>query len=66
MIYIYTVGGNIMTQVITQVALFRRGVKKFEQDVNDMLNAGYTISQISVEKQGFRIICLAVLVLDDK
>jgi|GEM_PF-4750041 len=55
-----------MTQVITQVALFRRGVKKFEQDVNDMLNAGYTISQISVEKQGFRIICLAVLVLDDK
>ena len=50
-----------MTQIITQVALFRRGVKKFEQEVNAMLDAGYTIKQISVEKHGLRIICLAVL-----
>lgn len=50
-----------MTQIITQVALFRTGVKKFEQEVNAMLDAGYTIQQISIEKRGLRIICLAVL-----
>ena len=55
-----------MTQIITQVALFRRGVKKFEEEVNAMLDAGYTVQQISIEKRGLRIICLAVLVQNQK
>ena len=50
-----------MVQIVTQVCLFRRGVKKFEQEVNAMLDAGYTVKHIKIDKYGFRIICLAVL-----
>ncbi len=50
-----------MSKVIIQVALFRRGVEKFEREVNCYLEKGYKLNSISVEKHGLRFVCLAVV-----
>lgn len=53
-----------MEKLIAQVALFRRGVEKFEDEVNEHLNEGWKIESISIEKHGLRIICWALLKQD--
>lgn len=50
-----------MTKIILQVALFRWGIRKFEEKVNKLLEDGYQLDKISVEKKGFKIICLAIV-----
>jgi len=52
-----------MNKIIIQIALFRRGVKKFEKEVNSLLSQNYKLKSISVEKRGFRFVCLAILEL---
>lgn len=59
MSYIYT----IMQKLIIKVAMFRRGVERFEAEVNEYLNNGWSVDadSLSVEKRGFRIICKAIV-----
>ena len=50
-----------MQKLIVRVALFRRGVEQFEEEVNAHLLQGWKVYQISIVKQGLRIICTAVV-----
>lgn len=50
-----------MSKVIIQIAFFRRGVEKFEKEVNSLLSKNFKLNSISVEKKGFRFVCIAVL-----
>jgi hypothetical protein len=50
-----------MQKLVTKVALFRRGVRKFTEEVNLLLEDGWRIANISIEKRGLRIICCALL-----
>jgi hypothetical protein len=50
-----------MQKILTRVALFRRGVRQFEELVNRHLTEGWTVKTLSVNKGGLRFICLALL-----
>jgi hypothetical protein len=47
--------------VITQLAFTRIGVKIFEAKVNKALEEGKKLESFSIEKRGFRFICIAIL-----
>ncbi len=51
-------------KLITQVALFRFGVKRFEREVNSHLEEGFSLDKISIEKKGLRFLCWALLKKD--
>jgi hypothetical protein len=48
--------------IITQIALTRIGVKIFEKKVNEIAKGGKIVS-VSIEKRGFRFVCVAVIEL---
>lgn len=50
-----------MQKVITQLAVLRSGVQRFEKQVNRHLSEGWTAETVSVTKGGLRIVCVAVL-----
>lgn len=50
-----------MEKIITNVALFRFGVHRWERCVNAHLADGWKSKQIYVEKKLFKIICYAHL-----
>lgn len=50
-----------MDKVIIQIALFRRGVERFEKDLNKLLSEGYKLKSVTVEKKGLRFVCMAVV-----
>lgn len=50
-----------MQKLISRIAWFRRGVRLFTNDVNEHLKAGWKVSDISIEKRGFRFVCYALL-----
>ena len=54
-----------MQKVIARVCFFGTGVTEFEQEVNDLLGAGYHLGHFSVIKYGLRIICTACVCNDD-
>ena len=49
-----------MHKIIVRIAMFRRGVERFEADVNALLAKGWAIRDWSVEKRGLRIGCKAL------
>lgn len=50
-----------MQKLITKVALFRCGVKKFTKEVNQHLDEGWSLTSLQIDKKGFRIVCWALL-----
>lgn len=48
-----------MQKIITQVAIFRCGVKKFENEVNQHIQDGWHLEGYSIEKKGLRFLCHA-------
>ena len=50
-----------MGKLITHVALFRAGVREFEERVNKHLAYGWNIQSVTIDKRGFRIVCYAHL-----
>jgi hypothetical protein len=53
-----------MEKIITQIALFRFGVNRFEKKVNEHLADGWNLKELSIVKNWLRIICYAVLKKD--
>lgn len=52
-----------MQKIIARVALMRRGVRKFEEEVNAALGCGWELCCVEVHRWGLlRIVCLAKLV----
>lgn len=50
-----------MTKVVTRVALFRFGVKRFTSEVNTLLADGWKLDNFSIEQRLLRMVCIAVL-----
>lgn len=52
-------------KLITRVALLRRGIRLFTEEVNDHLDRGWGLVELSICKKGLRTICYAVVVKGD-
>lgn len=53
--------GRVEQQLVTQVGLFRFGLKKFEDQVNSYLHHGWYVEEINIKKGLFRYFCEALL-----
>lgn len=53
-------------KIVTRVCIFRRGVEAFTREVNTFLAKGWKVSDVTIEKSGLRIICCALIVLEQE
>jgi hypothetical protein len=53
-----------MQKLIIRVAWFGRGIRKFEEEVNQHLEQGYRVLGYCIEQHGLRFICHAKLEID--
>ena len=53
-----------MQILITKVGFTRCTVNEFEKEVNDLLQQGFYVEQLSIDR-GLRFVCIAVLDNDD-
>jgi hypothetical protein len=54
-------GQTTSQKLVTTIAWTRRGVRKFEDEVNQHLNAGWAVHELSIDKHGLRFVCAALL-----
>lgn len=47
--------------LITRIAWTRHGVNDFTEEVNEYLEQGWVVQDLSIDKKGFRFVCYALL-----
>ena len=54
-----------MFKLVTQVALMRGGVRRWENKVNKLMEEGWEPQSVSIDKKGLKMICIALLKKSD-